>query len=629
MMVGLQGCSDAPPVVPADADETTKVVGLLVERSPLPDPKTSSYKDCLFTATVVLQDPPGDMAGRIAVAFSGFTNRIPTAAAALSTNRALRLELVAFHAAPRAIQQTRLADTLNEPGLPLYFAREWQMHQATELTAFEHPNATSGGAKGVPAPLNLEPQALAAGLSPMAVPEGLSPFQQAFVERDIAHIEAQFEQAGGDWGDWQAKQAAQASDLLNQLRAQGKLVGTNQAGLVEWLSTDPFTREWNPEGEAERQLVVTMQQLRDNFRELGADLVVVPVPHRAEVTATFFTDTPLPHPPRLRAHLELLRAGVEVVDLFPALAAEMKTSTSPLYHYGTADIHPAAAALRTAARELAPRLERITDRPPTLPELSQQRVDGNTTYPFISLRTLSKQQPLNYPQDSPLLVIGDSFVRTPEAYGIQGANIAAHLAFETGLAPTYFIRVAESHRIAHHLGRMPLAYVQNRRVVVFFLNGDYLFPARRQWAAFDFLSQQREVERDVQVFHHEAKTVVKYDTTTGWDGWRCSPSGGGPHKGTFGLSAARELRKVTIPATLPAGEHLFQLTVKSQHRSSLVWETGTRVPFAFENYRCHILRRFETREPVEQVSIHVPFQSGWILIEALEIKSIPNRDRPL
>ena len=633
-LVGLTACSPGGSET-ADAEtgtaaattatktEPIKVLGRLVERSPLPDPKSSPYAECLFTASFLLHEPPSSVPTRITVVFEGYRERTLTPASRLATNDTCRLQIVPFADTPKSLQESQLIDTLDEIGLPLHWVREWTL-QADALPSIATLPKDEEAPPAPPAPSPNPDQAV-----PL-----LSPLQAPAIRADLEHIETQLAERGGDWQQWSLDTAATVSELKRKLNVETSLVDQVGSNQVELLSLRPYYVSWDPDGALEAQVLGSLKALQRSFRKLGTDLILAPVPNRDEVVATHFAATNLPSPQRLRLLHHLLRHELEVIDLYSALVQGLREANDPLFYFGTKDYHPAAGTLRISARVIGKRIGRydLPQSPPMtlLPTPYQSEkffLTGTVAPTFRGYRLASEDGvPLVPPNASPVLVFGDSFVKVPESYGLPGANIAAHLAFETRVIPSYLTRPGAASRMNRNLARMPLTFLQNRKVAIFFFRIDDLFARKGEWESFDILGHRRLTEANFYDFHARAVPVAKYADGSAWSAWSCQPpTGAFPLKGKLGLPALAEPRRLQLDDSFPAGTYLLFFVIKSQSPTALSWSTKEAAethPLKLEPGTNYFLRRFQLEESFSP-RLHIPAQRGWLNIESIELRRLP------
>ena len=193
------------------------------------------------------------------------------------------------------------------------------------------------------------------------------------IQRTAAVIREECQRAaGGDWEKWQKDTQSYRNDLKAKLAALRDLPPPQDGPLYEALEG----RDGFPLFEVDSRKMLaylhdpaTLDAFRREqpvvaahrwFRQQGIDLIFVPVPKMTEIYVEHFLD-PCPAdgivaPHVRRTLLELLDAGVEVVDGFPLFRSLRDTDAE--YLYNTADTHWAPRATRIMAKEIADRISR-------------------------------------------------------------------------------------------------------------------------------------------------------------------------------------------------------------------------------------------------------------------------------
>ena len=211
---------------------------------------------------------------------------------------------------------------------------------------------------------------------PLAVAE-----RDKVIRRDADVIRAECQRAaGGDWDKWRSDTAAYRAalrDRISGLKPAGEqselrkgpgmselrfepLPGLDDFPLVEIGARDYLTYLGDItcfDGFYRDNAVVAAHRW---LRQRGVDLIFVPVPKMTEVYIEHFVQ-PGPADGVIAPHvrrtlLELLDAGVEVVDAFALFRP--KRDPDPEYLYLAADAHWGPPGMRLAARELARRIAR-------------------------------------------------------------------------------------------------------------------------------------------------------------------------------------------------------------------------------------------------------------------------------
>jgi SGNH hydrolase-like domain, acetyltransferase AlgX len=198
----------------------------------------------------------------------------------------------------------------------------------------------------------------------------------ARIRGDIEMIENECRlAAGGDWDRWDhetvdyRKALGAKIDVLkhvdsvspiDQLCQFEPLQGRNGFPLFEVCAKYQIQHLFDPTAWAgfrrERAVVAAHRWLRNR----GIDLIFAPVPKMSEVYVEHFLDRcpadGIIAPYVRRTILELLKADVEVIDLFPRFRTLREPD--PDYLFNSADTHWAPRGMRITAKEVADRIER-------------------------------------------------------------------------------------------------------------------------------------------------------------------------------------------------------------------------------------------------------------------------------
>ena len=106
-------------VLPSSA---TRLEGVIIERSQIPDPKGNAYPNLLFTAEVAVQGISEGLSvpANITVVFPGFFDRTLRSEAKLRENDAVRLVVCPLDKLDEKTRSMQQADTLTRIDLDLY-----------------------------------------------------------------------------------------------------------------------------------------------------------------------------------------------------------------------------------------------------------------------------------------------------------------------------------------------------------------------------------------------------------------------------------------------------------------------------------------------------------------------------
>jgi hypothetical protein len=200
--------------------------------------------------------------------------------------------------------------------------------------------------------------------------------RERIIRRDADAIRDECQRAaGGDWDRWQCEttphraalkarvDALKDSDTPHAVALEAlyeALEARDGFPLFEVGSRDHLNYLYAPESltrfREERSVVAARRWLKKR----GIDLIFVPAPKMTEIYSEHFFD-PCPPDGIVAPHvrqtlLELLDAGVEVVDGFPLFRSYRYSDSE--YLYNTADPHWAPRGQRIMAREVADRIAR-------------------------------------------------------------------------------------------------------------------------------------------------------------------------------------------------------------------------------------------------------------------------------
>jgi hypothetical protein len=313
--------------------------------------------------------------------------------------------------------------------------------------------------------------------------------------------------AGGDWDRWYASLAGFRSDLQTRLDAararqpafkadpdhapNALLRADYRPPLYDSPDNAAYLAPMDPAGWAKaRPSGPVFMAVSEWLRRRNIDLILVPVPRIAEVYADHIV-TGVPSDKIVAPHLrkfflDLLNAGVEVVDLLPGFLKARDTDPEPLYLL--TDGHWSDRAQRMAATEIGRRLKRYDvvkaalARPPlfTIAHASKrvtgaawdlitpaERTEVEDAIDATRFTTVTTRggAPFQEPAESQVVVIGDSFTHYFQLAISVGTGIDALLSKEINIPVSNVSSAgATTAPIKEFLRRPEL--LRNRRVVV-------------------------------------------------------------------------------------------------------------------------------------------------------------------
>ena len=250
------------------------------------------------------------------------------------------------------------------------------------------------------------------------------------------------------------------------------------------------------QGQDPLQLIIATDRY---LKTLGVDLVFVPVPVKLEVYPDMlFEDAPpgIVAPQLLEFETALLKSDVEVLDLIIPFTEERHRMQDLIYRKD--DPHWSSRGIELAAGRIAERLERYRfesdsastfsttvtmrgNRGAQFPKLAETDQAAYPPLEFPMIEVLRDGQPYQDPENSQVLVIGDSFVMAMGESGRLGAQLAAQL----GIDVQSISEPGGGPLVPRRLARLDRATLMQRRVVVWVMVNNYLSYWSR-WPAEEF-----------------------------------------------------------------------------------------------------------------------------------------------
>ena len=314
----------------------------------------------------------------------------------------------------------------------------------------------------------------------------------------------------GSWEKWAESLAGFRQDIEQKLKERpseikgfiGKDGQLFFRGSLEYLTSDDLRKQQN-----NRDPYPAIVDYKNQLKAKGIDFLFVIIPAKTEIYPDRISDkvsspdTPYVTPYTRKLMLELEEAGVEVVDLLPALVNARKQDESI---YMKQDTHWSASGLSLAAQIIGDRIKgyswyKISQKPTpykTKDVKFTRSGDIRDMLPDsekIAYRpmSLAAQQVLNpdgslYKDDesSPIVILGDSFCGVFQVEDPKYAGLSAHIAKEIGMPVDLMVAYGSGPGIRKNFARRGSAVIANKKLVIWTTAARDLY---NYWAPWDLV----------------------------------------------------------------------------------------------------------------------------------------------
>jgi len=469
----------AQEATPLQKANRTTIEGVLLQVSKLPTPEGNPYPDCYYTATVNINQIVSGQSvpKKIILVLPGFFSRQYAPEAKYKTGDKIKAIIVPFVSMPENVRQTQQADEIEDVDLDFYFPEKISLVQEFQNITNSVPFA--GKNEVAEAPSNFQQVDLKARAA-----------RQEQMRHDLEQINKLLAEHGGDWDKWYGSLEEFRTKYNRQFEAKAE----------RWIRDSFFSAGKIAHGKVySPEFVKSVIAFKNYLSKRNVDLIIVRFPYKGEVVDDLFAPLPsdqISNPYLLRMYKELLEGDVEVVtDILPR-AKDARLKYPLMYWYQDfIEPHPAEGMVWVMAEALSQRLNRYEkirsakkegfkikqasastmSRPASKfavwpnnvfwpagnPKFNPEEYAQFRAITTSNGNTLAAKQGL----DSPVLVIGSSFVRYPSSE--LGASLTTYLAYLTGIVPDTLSRLGSDQSIPRTIAREGDTLLGNRTVCLF------------------------------------------------------------------------------------------------------------------------------------------------------------------
>ena len=249
-----------------------------------------------------------------------------------------------------------------------------------------------------------------------------------------------------------------------------------------------------------------MVELKQYLDSLGIQLLVIPVPVKEEV----YADKLIPGTPAdacvnvngQKFIRQMLEAGIDVMDLYPALKAARAGDEPPHFSYQRYDTHWALPGMLAAMEQIATRVtqyswyaesgaqpgslamkdtvvQREGDLVAHLPDAEKAKYTADT---LAGMKIYKGENAYKGGKNAPILLMGDSFTGVFESVDQKSGGPGSLLAYATGLDVQVLTSWGGGPGIYHRMMKMKKD-MQSKRLVVYMMTARDFWQSSMEWDA--------------------------------------------------------------------------------------------------------------------------------------------------
>lgn len=249
-----------------------------------------------------------------------------------------------------------------------------------------------------------------------------------------------------------------------------------------------------------------MVELKQYLDSLGIQLLVIPVPVKEEV----YADKLVPGTPAdacvnvngQKFIRQMLEAGIDVMDLYPALKAARAGDEPPHFSYQRYDTHWALPGMLAAMEQIATRVTQYSwyaesgaqpgslamkdtvvlregDLVAHLPDAEKAKYTADT---LAGMKIYKGENAYKGGKNAPILLMGDSFTGVFESVDQKSGGPGSLLAYATGLDVQVLTSWGGGPGVYHRMMKMKKD-MQSKRLVVYMMTARDFWQSPMEWDA--------------------------------------------------------------------------------------------------------------------------------------------------
>ena len=245
-------------------------------------------------------------------------------------------------------------------------------------------------------------------------------------------------------------------------------------------------------------------ELKKYLDSLGVQLLVVPIPVKEEIYGDRLVEGTAAdlcvNPAGREFTREMLAAGLDVLDVYPALMAVKSGDEPPHYSYQRYDTHWALPGMLAAMEQLAARVTQYSwyaesgaqpgslnmqetttlregDLVAHLPDAEKAKYPADT---LSVMKIFKGSEPYKGGKNAPILLMGDSFTGVFESVDQKSGGPGSLLAYATGLDVQVLTSWGGGPGVYHRMMKMKKD-MQSKRLVIYMMTARDFWQSPMEW----------------------------------------------------------------------------------------------------------------------------------------------------
>lgn len=459
--------------------------------SKVPNPITSTYKDCLVICLATISSIENNKIvshDKVIISLNAFINRKLTSFKKVKVGDYIITTLTPYEKLSKNIKARQSSDTLNLDYYDNYFhCKFWQKIQQNNIFLIKNYYKLNFLSSIF---LNDKKEKEGVKRKPKIKIRYDKVYER--INRHIDKIENLVTKNKG-WTNWfKLSQKVRINHFKNSKDTKGRYyskdIFTYKTSLLNSYKRGAKDLENFP---AAQNLI----SLHNNLKAMDKHLIVVMFPYMSEVTFKYqFPNSKLSSdiicPERQKIIYYLLKKGVDVIDILPELL-KYKASENSFYEC-CGDGHPSNNAIISTAKYLGDILKsyKVIDRIHPYPTIFKEYIfsEKYTTRqdePFpknkIQKANIIQNDYFNKLElDNTILLTGDSYTQVPVQYGLHNASIYHHLSGTLNRKISYLYQEGGANKIFQNL-RLNSELLHNSNLIIFIVSPFHYINNSIQW----------------------------------------------------------------------------------------------------------------------------------------------------